>query len=131
VEPEKARDFRGQGTILVVDDEEIVRSTAQATLERFGYTVLTAGDGQEALECLRSAPQVGIVLLDLTMPVMSGEQTLREIRRMRPDLPVILSSGYNEVEAIRRFQGQGLSAFLQKPYTAERLAEKVKAAAAA
>jgi two-component system, cell cycle sensor histidine kinase and response regulator CckA len=123
-------DYRGQGTILIVDDEEIVRGTAKATLERYGYRVLAASDGHEALECVKNAPEIDLVLLDLTMPSMSGEQALREMRRIRPHLRVILSSGYNEVEAIRRFQGQGLSGFLQKPYTAERLAEKVKTVAA-
>ncbi len=128
--PRVEQDWRGSGTILVVDDEEIVRETAKSTLEHFGYEVLLAADGQEALECLRRAPQVGLVLLDLTMPVMSGEEALIEMRRLRPDLRVILSSGYNEIEAIRRFQGQGLSGFLQKPYTAEVLGEKVKAVGA-
>ena len=119
-------DFRGKGTVLVVDDEDIVRTTAKMALERYGYEVLVAADGAEALECLRNTPQISLVLLDLTMPVMSGEEALQEMRRMRPDLRVILSSGYNEVEAIRRFRGQGLSGFLQKPYTADALGEKVQ-----
>ncbi|HVX66498.1 MAG TPA: PAS domain S-box protein [Bryobacteraceae bacterium] len=121
----------GHGTVLVVDDEEIVRATAQATLERYGYEVLLAADGEEALACLRRAPQIEVVLLDLTMPVMSGEEALYEMRRMRPDLRVVLSSGYNEVEAIRRFEGQGLSGFLQKPYTSDVLAEKMRSVMAA
>jgi two-component system cell cycle sensor histidine kinase/response regulator CckA len=118
----------GSGTVLVIDDEEIVRRTAQATLERYGYKVLVASDGREALESLSENPDIGLVLLDLTMPLMSGVEALREMRRLRPDLPVILSSGYNEVEAMRRFEGQGLAGFVQKPYTAERLVKKVKAA---
>ncbi|HEX8984804.1 MAG TPA: PAS domain S-box protein [Bryobacteraceae bacterium] len=129
--PRVAGDFRGKGTVLVVDDEEIVRTTARITLERYGYEVLVAADGAEALDCLRKAPQVTVVLLDLTMPIMSGEEALHEIRRIRPQLRVILSSGYNEIEATRRFRGQGLSGFLQKPYSADALGEKVKAAVAA
>jgi CheY-like chemotaxis protein len=121
-------DCRGHGAVLIVDDEDIVRETARAALERYGYKVLVAADGPEALECLRNEPEIKLVLLDLTMPVMSGEEALHEIHRLRPGLPVILSSGYNEIEAIRRFQGQNLSGFLQKPFTCERLAEKVKAA---
>jgi PAS domain S-box-containing protein len=121
-------DFRGNGAVLIVDDEDIVRETARAALERYGYKVLVAADGPEALECLQNEPEIKLVLLDLTMPVMSGEEALHEIHRLRPGLPVILSSGYNEIEAIRRFQGQNLSGFLQKPFTCERLAEKVKAA---
>jgi len=66
------------------------------------------------------------VLLDLTMPVMNGEQALREMQRINPDVRVLLSSGYNEVEAVQRFAGKGLAGFIQKPYTAAALAEKVK-----
>jgi CheY-like chemotaxis protein len=65
------------------------------------------------------------VLLDMTMPVMSGEETFRELKSMNPDVPVILSSGYNEVEAVQRFTGKGLAGFLQKPYSAAALAAKV------
>jgi FixJ family two-component response regulator len=66
--------------------------------------------------------------LDMTMPVMSGEETLMRMRELRSDIPVILSSGFNEVEAIRRFEGKGLAGFLQKPYEAATLAQKVKRA---
>jgi CheY-like chemotaxis protein len=72
------------------------------------------------------AARVDVVLLDMTMPVMSGEETLRELRNIRPDIKVILSSGFNEVEAIRRFTGKGLAGFVQKPYTSARLAEAVQ-----
>src|SRR6266571_8338278 len=83
------------------------------------HSVVLAENGQQALELLRQSPLAfDLVLLDFTMPVLSGEDTLREIRKIRPTLPVILSSGFNEVEAIRRFQGKGLSGFVQKPYTA-------------
>jgi two-component system, cell cycle sensor histidine kinase and response regulator CckA len=71
---------------------------------------------------------VSAVLLDLTMPGVGGEQVLREIRAIVPDSCVILSSGYNEVEVIRRFTGSGLAGFLQKPYAASALVEKVKSA---
>ncbi len=116
----------GSGTVLVIDDEEIVRRTAQATLERFGYKVLLADDGLQGVKRFRElAADIDLVLLDMTMPVMSGEETFRELRLIRPDVRVILSSGYNEVEAIRRFTGKGLAGFVQKPYTSARLAEAV------
>jgi DNA-binding NarL/FixJ family response regulator len=67
-----------------------------------------------------------VVLLDMTMPVMDGEETLRELKSIRPDVKVILSSGYNEAEAVRRFNGAGLAGFIQKPYTSGRLTEKIK-----
>ncbi len=119
--------LKGTGTVLVIDDEEMVRSTAQATLERFGYEVVVAENGLRGLDTfLRLADRVDVVLLDMTMPVMSGEETFRELRSIRPDVKVILSSGYNEVEAIRHFAGKGLAGFVQKPYTAVRLAEAVR-----
>jgi signal transduction histidine kinase/CheY-like chemotaxis protein len=117
----------GSGTVLVIDDEEIVRRTAQATLERFGYKVVVAGDGMQGLKRFRElAAEIAVVLLDMTMPVMSGEETFRELRLIQPDVRVILSSGFNEVEAIRRFTGKGLAGFVQKPYSAARLARAIK-----
>ena len=122
------QDLRGEARVLVVDDEEIVRRAARMTLERYGYSVMLAENGQQALELVRQSPLAfDVVLLDLTMPVLSGEDTLREIRKVRPTLPVILSSGFNEVEALRRFQGKALNGFVQKPYTAVTLAQRVKA----
>jgi PAS domain S-box-containing protein len=113
--------------ILVVDDEEVIRRTAKSMLERYGYTVIVAEDGKEGLELFRTvAEKVAAVLLDMTMPVMSGEETFRRLTAIKPDLRVILSSGYNEVEAVRRFSGKGLAGFIQKPYTAQALVEKIR-----
>jgi CheY-like chemotaxis protein len=112
-----------------VDDEEIVRQTACHTLERFGYKTLTAGDGASAVDVYRRQPDaIGLVLLDLTMPVMSGEEALHHMQSINPHVRVLLTSGYNEVEAVRRFSGKGLAGFIQKPFTAAALAEKVKEA---
>jgi PAS domain S-box-containing protein len=119
-------DFRGEGTILVVDDEQLVQRTIQASLERYGYRVLVAGSGEAAIRLLRETPdRIALVLLDMTMPVMSGEDALRGLLAIRPDIPVIATSGYNEIEALRRF-GHGLSGFIQKPYTGRKLAEKIR-----
>jgi PAS domain S-box-containing protein len=127
VAPAAASEFSGHGMVLVVDDEPIVRKMATHSLERYGYTVVTAEDGREGLERFRELhSQLKIVILDMTMPVMSGEEALQKMRLINPRLPVVLSSGYNEVEAIRRFTGKGLAGFLQKPYTAAALAEKVQ-----
>ena len=126
-EPAAAQDLQGTGTILVVDDEEIVRSIAKRVLERQGYTVILAEDGKAAVEALvQWKAEIALVLLDMTMPVMSGEEAFREIRMLSPDVRVVLSSGYNEVEAIRRFTNKGLAGFIQKPYTSVDLARKVK-----
>ena len=70
--------------------------------------------------------QVCVVLLDLTMPLMSGEETLVRLRAIRPDVPVLLSSGYNQVEVIKRFAGQALAGFVGKPYSSTELVTKVK-----
>jgi PAS domain S-box-containing protein len=119
-------DRRGWGQVLVVDDEEIVRAMAKGALERYGYTALVAEEGSRGLEIFhRDGHAIRCVVLDLTMPVMSGEETLVRMKEIRSDVPVILSSGYNEVEAVRRFQGKGLAGFLQKPYRAAALVEKV------
>jgi PAS domain S-box-containing protein len=126
-EPGNYDRLRGSGTVLVIDDEPFVRTTAKATLERYGYNVITAMDGREGVELLRKhQAAIRVVLLDLTMPVMNGEEALRIIRTINPTIPVVLSSGFNEVEAIRRFTGKGLAGFIQKPYTAAALATKVK-----
>ncbi|HEY1341209.1 MAG TPA: PAS domain S-box protein, partial [Bryobacteraceae bacterium] len=120
-------DLRGSGLVLVIDDEQIVRAMARQALERYGYTVLAAENGAVGLEMfLRDAERVQCVVLDLTMPVMSGEETLNRLQAVRADVPVILSSGFNEAQAVRRFEGKGLAGFLQKPYRAAALVEKVQ-----
>ena len=113
-------------TILVVDDEDAVREIARAALEFGGYRVVEARDGAEGVETFQAlAGEIGLVLLDLTMPRMSGEEACAEIRRLRPDIPVVLSSGYNEVEATRRLVGRRATGFVQKPYTVEELLRTV------
>jgi CheY-like chemotaxis protein len=103
--------------VLVVDDEEAVRNVARRTLERAGYIVETADDGAMALEMVRREPgRYGCVLLDLTMPRLSGEETQLELQRSVPSLPVVISSGFSEQEAIRRFEGRGVAGFVEKPY---------------
>jgi two-component system cell cycle sensor histidine kinase/response regulator CckA len=114
-------------TVLVVDDEESVRSVARNTLQRRGYRTIEAADGREALEVYRRfANEISLVLLDLTMPFMNGEEVLHELKIITPSVKVLLSSGFNEVEAIRRFTGKGLAGFLQKPYSAALLAETIQ-----
>ncbi len=87
------------------------------TLERSGFEVLLAEDGREAVRIFEDrADDISVVILDMTMPHMDGEDTFRELRRIRPDVMVILSSGYNEREVTRRFVGKGTAGFIQKPY---------------
>jgi CheY-like chemotaxis protein len=127
--PAKKDDLTGSGLILLVDDEELVRGAASAMLSFLGYTVIEASNGQEAIELFqRNSSRIQLALIDLSMPVMNGEECLKHLKSMRPDLPVVLSSGYSETEAARRLQTAGLATFLQKPYTAQHLAELVKGA---
>jgi two-component system cell cycle sensor histidine kinase/response regulator CckA len=117
----------GSGTVLVVDDEEAVRQVAREILERFGYAVLVAGDGDEGIGILRERPErIDAVLLDLTMPHTDGEQALAEMLRIRPELRVILTSGYGERETTERFKGKGIASFIQKPYPPLKLIEMVR-----
>ena len=115
--------------MLVADDEELVRTMARITLERYGYQIELACDGRDALDRFTGRPaEYAAVLLDLTMPAMTGDEVLRAIRKIRRDVPVILSSGYTESEALQRFQDLGLAGFLQKPYTVTALARKLQQA---
>ena len=116
-EPVETETWRGSGTILVVDDEETVRAIAGALLRSLGFEVVLAADGREALARYREqAGTICAVLLDLTMPHMNGVETFRELRRLNPECRVILTSGYNEQEAIQDFTGKGLAGFVQKPF---------------
>jgi PAS domain S-box-containing protein len=121
----------GSGTVLVVDDEEIVRELAAAALDRRGYEVLTAATGAAAIELARAkCGSVSLAVLDVSMPGMNGHETLERLRALQPELKVIVSSGYSEVEALRQFEGAILSGFIQKPYTVHALAAAVAQALA-
>jgi two-component system, cell cycle sensor histidine kinase and response regulator CckA len=120
--------WRGQGTVLVIDDEDTVRATIARMLESFGLDVRTASDGQRGVETFAADPDaIQLVLLDLTMPCMDGVETFRQLRRVRGDVPVLLMSGYNEQEALNRFTDKGLEGFIQKPFSTSTLREKVRA----
>jgi PAS domain S-box-containing protein len=110
-------DRRGSGTILVVDDEEIVLEVALEALAESGFDVVVARDGQEAVDTFRQhSGRFDAVILDMTMPRMSGEEAFQEMRLIRPDVRVILCSGYDELDTSGRFGGKGVSSFIQKPY---------------
>jgi PAS domain S-box-containing protein len=115
----------GAGTILFVDDEPALRSLAQRTLERHGYRVLPAADGREAIAVLKANPEVRAVVLDLAMPEMTGDIAGPILRSLRPDVPLILSSGYPASDVLERVGPGVAAAFLQKPYEAGMLSAKV------
>jgi len=110
-----------RGTILLIDDEEMVRNVTKRMLERFGFRVLTAPDGLEGIALFRDHwRDIECVLLDCTMPRMSGQATLLELRRIREDARIILVSGYCEQAFLDRSNGRP-NAFMQKPYSASDL----------
>jgi PAS domain S-box-containing protein len=120
--------WRTEGTVLVVDDEESVRSVVARMLRSCGCETRHASNGREALEIFRAEPERFIaVLLDLTMPELDGTATFRELRRISPQVRVLLMSGFNEQDAISRFAGKGLAGFLQKPFKPEALFQKLRA----
>ncbi|WIL19739.1 MAG: response regulator [Geothrix sp.] len=116
-----------QGRVLLVDDEEDLRASIAAMLEHLGFQVDAARDGQEAVE--RFSPGVyALVLMDLTMPRLDGKEAFRRMKEADPSVRVILSSGYNEQEAIQQFLGRGLAGFIQKPYQLKTLVEALEKA---
>jgi PAS domain S-box-containing protein len=121
--------WRMGGTVLVIDDEELVRLMVAQLLERLGFTVLVAGDGQAGVEVFRThADVIGCTLLDMTMPQLNGEQTFRALRLIKSDARVVLMSGYDEQELSSRFAGQGLAGFLHKPFSPADLRDKLQQA---
>jgi len=122
-------EWRGRGTVLLAEDEDGVREVVGRMLERMGFRVLPAEDGVTALEELdRSERAVTAVLLDVSMPRMGGGEALRRIRERRPDLPVILMSGYTEQEVASKLLDptNGATGFLQKPFLPEDLASALR-----
>ena len=125
------QNWRGSGTVLLADDEATVRDVGKKMLQRLGFNVILANDGLEAVRLFREAvverlENIECVLLDLTMPRMDGQAAFLEIRRMRPRVPVILSSGYNEQEVTQKFAGKAFTSFVQKPYQILDLAAKLR-----
>jgi len=119
----------GGGVILLVDDDEAVRVVGERMLEHLGFRVLLAEDGVQGVAMFREhADEISAVVLDMTMPRLSGEEAFREMRRIRPGARIVLTSGYNEQDATNRFAGRGLAGFLQKPFEIAGLREKLRAA---
>jgi CheY-like chemotaxis protein len=116
-----------EGTILVIDDEEVVRTMTREMLMPKGLSVLTAESGAAGVALYRErGAEIGMILLDLSMPEMGGEMTFQKLRKANPDVPILLSSGFGQEEATGRFEGRGLTGFIQKPYRIAALLTEVR-----
>jgi DNA-binding NtrC family response regulator len=114
------------GVILLVDDEEVVRRSAGRLLKQAGHRVVFAGDGRQAVEIYKdSSPRPDVVLLDLDMPHMSGEESFRRLQELDPEVKVLFISGYWDDAREQALKALGACGFLQKPYDARRLRELI------
>lgn len=126
--PENSR-WKAEGTVLVVDDEAIVREVVDEMLQTLGFQVYQAVDGVEAVELFeKHQDKIVCVLMDLTMPRMNGAEALRSIRRISTHVPVILSSGYSEEEVMAKFHPTEFADFIKKPYFYHELTAKIQSA---
>ena len=117
-----------RGTVLLVDDENIILATLTPALETMGFKVITARDGMEAVDRFRAAhASIDLVLMDLTMPRMNGREAFQAMRLIQKDVRVILTSGYNEQESLQNFIGKGLAGFIQKPFLLKDLRKVIQA----
>lgn len=129
--PVHTRGLPRGSTILVIDDEEDIRDVVESVLTRRGIRVLTAENGRRGLELFRAhTAEIDAVLLDMNMPGMNGEAVFDELLKIRPNVKVILSTGYSEQEAATHFADAPLAGFVHKPYTASSLVDKIGAAIA-
>jgi two-component system cell cycle sensor histidine kinase/response regulator CckA len=118
----------GPATLLVVDDEDIVLRTTKAALERDGFHVLLAENGARAIEILLDSetPPIDLIILDMSMPTLSGKDVMEKIRSLGIDVPALICSGYGEAEVCREFSGLDFAGFIQKPFTARQLTAGVR-----
>jgi two-component system cell cycle sensor histidine kinase/response regulator CckA len=123
----KQDELWGSGTVLLVEDEPMVRSVAERALTRHGYTVITADNGEEALEVIAKGEDIDLLLSDVVMPGMDGPAMVAEARKQRPELKVLFMSGYAE-EQLRQSLGVDNAHFLPKPFSVQDLAEAAKKA---
>ncbi len=126
VDPDDATDSQDR-LVLVIDDDAALRRAVADVLELEDIPAITASNGGEGVALYRErAGEVGLVLLDRSMPGLNGEETLAELQRIDPDVRVILVSGHDRDELAWRFEGKGLSGFIEKPYDPARLVLEVR-----
>ena len=119
--------WKGKGSFLIADDEETVCAVGKHILENIGFDVLIAENGKKAVDLFcKNADDIVCVLLDLSMPFLNGEEVFNKIKNIKPDIKVILSSGYNEQDVTQKFAEKDLAGFIQKPYVPKILLEKIR-----
>jgi CheY-like chemotaxis protein len=120
-------EVRGSGTLLLVDDEDMVREVAVTMLEYIGYTVIPASGGKEAVSIYqRQQDQIDLVILDMIMPDMTGAQTFDALKRLNPKVRVLLSSGFSAEGQAAEILRRGCGGFIQKPFQMAALSLKIK-----
>lgn len=123
----ESRPERGQETILIIDDEEMIVDVGRQMLEALGYIVLTAAGGREGIDIFqRNAKSVDLVILDMIMPDLSGRETFEALRRRNPAVNVLLSSGYSLDSQAKDLMAEGCKGFIQKPFTMAELSRKIR-----
>ncbi len=126
---ENEKNWHSSGTILIIDDEDAILEIASIMIEDMGFKAVTAVDGIEGVKAYRQyQDEITAVLLDMTMPKMDGQECFQELHKINNEIIVILSSGYNEQDAISHFTNKGLAGFIQKPYRSEALEQVIRAA---
>jgi CheY-like chemotaxis protein len=118
---------RGAETVLLVDDEEMIRDVAASMLEKIGYRVIVSSSGEEAVDVVTgSGESIQIVVLDMIMPGMDGGETFDRIRALQPRIPVLLSSGYTIDGQATEILNRGCNGFIQKPFNLSELSTKIR-----
>ncbi len=119
--------LKGAGTVLLVDDEKIIIDIGEPILEKLGYNTLTARSGKEAIEIYKGQKnQIDIVILDMIMPEMGGGDTYDELKKINPEIKVLLSSGYSVDGQATEILGRGCDGFIQKPFNMKELSQKIR-----
>jgi CheY-like chemotaxis protein len=119
--------WKGTGMVLLADDEDVVREVAETMLRQIGFEVTAVSDGRAAVEAFAADPaRFDLILLDLTMPIMTGAEALQAIRALRPDACVLMMSGYNELEPSPASDPENPTAFLHKPFSLLMLRERLQ-----
>jgi len=122
-------EWRGSGTVLLVEDEEIIAQVARAMLDELGFTVIAAINGREALDLYQQLSSViSMVITDIGMPIMDGYELVRELKKLSPALPIVISSGFGDTDVFSRIERDAVAGIISKPYGFVQLSEVLERA---